>query len=97
VQKHINTRDKYIEEKEHKNRLDFGDWYAVYQITKQTVRRMVMNIGNITKGNLHVWINFGCHLVRVTRKGKIILAKDGVKYISEDKDFGEVFGPKPKA
>ncbi len=56
-----------------------------------------MNIGNITKGNLHVWINFGCHLVRVTRKGKIILAKDGVKYISEDKDFGEVFGPKPKA
>ncbi len=52
-----------------------------------------MIVGNITKGNLHVWINFGCYVVRVTRKGKIILSKDGTKYISDEKDFGQ----KPKA
>jgi hypothetical protein len=48
-----------------------------------------MQLGNITKKNLHVW---GPHVsnYRISRKGRLILnAIDGQRYVSEENIFSE--------
>jgi len=48
-----------------------------------------MQLGNITKKNLHVW---GPHVsnYRISRKGRLILnATDGQRYVSDENIFSE--------